>query len=553
MQALSRISIWTYTALAALLVLVFTILYPLSSLFTASLTSPETGGFSLEGYREFFATPEFVSALTNTLLLGAITTIGAMIIGVGIAFIVARYDFPLKPLVGILPLVTLVIPDVIVVQSWLMVFGNNGVVTNFFWDYFGINTPRFYGWPGLIFVMIFQHYAFIYLMVFAAFRSIDGSIEQAAQNLGSSPRRTYLTVTIPVLAPAVLVSAMVVFSMAIDNFGIPAIIAPRVPILSVTAYNTFVSELGGDPIMQSTMSVMLVLIAAIVLLVQKLYVERRVYQMETGRAPEVIKLEAAKGRLVSAAVLGFILLSLLPVMIVVAAAFTHSQGPVLHWGTFSLENLRRAIIFTPEALYNSFFLASIATIVGTFFSIIVSYLLVKKRSVLTSILDFAAVLPLVVAGTVLGIALIGAYNTGPIILTGTWFIMAMAYFVRRVPYGIRTMSGPVHAIRDSIEEASINLGVSPLRSFFKVVLPIMTPAIISGAIFMWVTTLSELSATIVLYTAGLSTMPIQIFQQLDSGYIGPASAYSAILIFSIFVPLFIAMRVFKIDLFGANQ
>lgn len=553
MQRLSRISIWTYATLIALSVLIFAILYPLSSLFAASVTSPNEGGFSLEGYRTFFATPDLVAALINTLLLGAITTIGALILGVGTAFAVARFDFPLKSLIGLLPLATLVLPDVIVVQSWLMVFGNNGIVTNFIWDVFGINTPRFYGWTGLIFVMIIQHYAFAYLMVIAAFKSIDSSLEQAAQNLGSSPLRSYMTVTIPVLAPAVLVTAMVVFSMSIDNFGIPAIIAPRVPILSVTAYNTFVSELGSDPLMQSTMSVMLVLIAASVLLVQKFYVEHRVYQMESGRVPQPVKLPLAKGRMVSGGLLCFVLVSLLPIIIVTVAAFTHSKGPVLHWGTFSVENLRRAIIFTPEALYNSLILSSIATLVGTVFSVIASYVLVKKRSALTIILDFAAVLPLVVAGTVLGIALVAAYNTGPFAMTGTWFIMAMAYFVRRVPYGIRTMSGSVHAIRDNIEEASINLGVAPLRSFFQVVLPIMTPAIISGAIFMWVTTLSELSATIVLYSAGLSTMPIQIFQQLNGGYFGPASAYSAILIVSIFLPLTIVMRVFKIDLFGTRQ
>ncbi|MDJ0821754.1 MAG: iron ABC transporter permease [Paracoccaceae bacterium] len=548
-----RITVWTFATLLALAILTLALLYPLSSLFAASVTSPETGRFSMAGYAEFFATDDHVTALINTLILAFVTTIGAVVLGVTMAFVIARYDFPLKSMIGLLPLATLVIPDIIVCQAWIMVFGNNGFVTNWVWDSFGLIMPQFYGWTGLVFVMILQHYAYIYLMVFAAFQSIDGSLEQAAQNLGSSPWRTYRTVTIPVLAPAVLVSAMVVFSLAIDNFGIPAIIAPRVPILSVAAYNTFISELGSDPVMQSTMSVMLVVIATIVLVVQKLYVERRVYQMEAGKAPEMVKLTGLRGRLTSAATLGFILATLLPVLIILVAAFTHSRGPVLHWGQFSLVNLERAITFTPEALYNSLFLAGIATVVGTAFSVIVSYILVKKRSLLTNLLDFVCVLPLVIAGTVLGIAMINAYNAGAVVLTGTWFIMAMAYFVRRVPYGIRTMSGPIHSIKDSLEEASINLGVSPLRSFAKVILPIMTPAILSGAIFMWVTTLSELSATIVLYSAGLSTMPIQIFTQLTSGYTGPAAAYSAILMVSIFIPLVIAIRVFKIDLFGTAK
>ena len=144
MIRLLRPSVWTVIAFGALLILTFTILYPLSSLFVASVTDPQTGGFSLAGYAAFFSTPDFVAALLNTLLLGLITTLGALVLGVGIAFVVARFDFPLKPLVGMLPLVTLVIPDVIVVQSWIMVFGNNGVVTNFFWDMFRLNTPRFY-------------------------------------------------------------------------------------------------------------------------------------------------------------------------------------------------------------------------------------------------------------------------------------------------------------------------------------------------------------------------------------------------------------------------
>lgn len=283
MIKMPRITIWTLVTFVALGILTLALLYPLSSLFAASVTSPDTGRFSMEGYAEFFSTDDHVAALVNTLILAFVTTIGASLLGVTLAFVIARYDFPLKATIGLLPLATLVIPDIIVCQAWIMVFGNNGFVTNWVWDTFGVVTPQFYGWTGLVFVMILQHYAYIYLMVFAAFQSIDGSLEQAAQNLGSSKWRTYRTVTIPVLAPAVLVSAMVVFSLAIDNFGIPALIAPRVPILSVAAYNTFISELGSDPVMQSTMSVMLVVIAAIVLIIQKLYVERRVFQMRLGK------------------------------------------------------------------------------------------------------------------------------------------------------------------------------------------------------------------------------------------------------------------------------
>ncbi len=154
-------------------------------------------------------------------------------------------------------------------------------------------------------------------------------------------------------------------------------------------------------------------------------------------------------------------------------------------------------------------------------------------------------LPLTIAGTVLGIALVNTFNSGWLVLTGTWVIMALAYFLRRIPTSVRAAAGPLHNVRDSIEEASVSLGVPPLRTFFKVVMPLILPAIGSAALLMWVTSLSELSATIVLYYGGMSTMPIEIFQQVDSGRLALASAYSVVLLAAIFVPLLVARLLFQ--------
>ena len=128
-------------------------------------------------------------------------------------------------------------------------------------------------------------------------------------------------------------------------------------------------------------------------------------------------------------------------------------------------------------------------------------------------------------------------------LTGTWMILVLAYFVRKVPFSIKTTSSILQQIDVSVEEASINLGVPPLRSFLKVVVPVMFPGIVAGAIIMWVTTLAELSSTIVLYYGPWTTMTVQIFQYIGSGDFGPASAYSTVLIISVIIPLFILNRV----------
>ena len=177
-----------------------------------------------------------------------------------------------------------------------------------------------------------------------------------------------------------------------------------------------------------------------------------------------------------------------------------------------------------------------------FFGMAVSYIVVRRRGMAGYTLDLIMMLPLVIAGSVLGIALAATYNKGPFVLTGTWVILVLAYFVRKTPFSVKTTSALLHQIDASVEEASVNLGVPPLLSFMKVVVPVMLPGIISGAIIMWVTTLAELSSTIVLYYGPWSTMTVQVFQSIGSGDFGPASAYGAILILSVIVPLFLLNR-----------
>ena len=207
-----------------------------------------------------------------------------------------------------------------------------------------------------------------------------------------------------------------------------------------------------------------------------------------------------------------------------------------------------AFRISPRPILNSFFLATVATVVGIVFGIAVSYLVVRKRGTVTYLLDLLIMLPLAIAGTVLGIALAATYNEGMIVLTGTWIILALAYFIRKVPFSIKTTSSLLHQIDTSIEEASINLGVPPLMSFIKIIMPIMLPGILAGAIIMWVTTLAELSSTIVLYYGPWATMTVEIFQRIGSGDFGPASAYATILIISVIVPLFILNKVSGKDL-----
>ncbi|MGR0065212.1 ABC transporter permease [Bordetella bronchiseptica] len=541
---LRRDPAWLTVAVLAVGLLGVFLVWPLVSMLAKSFVAAD-GSVGLAGYVRFFSEPAYREVFVNTLILGVAVTATSMLVGGSLAVVVARCSFPLAGLVAALPLVTLVIPDVVVAASWVLILGRQGLLNGWL-EPLGIQLPALYSWWGLVYVMTLNNYVYAFVAVLVGMKSMDRNLEEAALSLGRPEWQVLRGVTFPLLLPSVFAGALMVFTHVIGSFGVPAILGARTPVLAVKAYNEFVSEMGGNPQMQTTMASLLVFLGAGMLLIQKLVVERRQFQMEAGRSPVARPVRGWRAMLATGSVFIVVALSLLPAVVVVVTAFTPSIGPVLRYGGFTLDHLRHALVRAPEPLYNSLFLTSVATVAGVLFSVVSAYLIVKRRAALTHALDLLVMLPLTIAGTVLGIAMINSFNTGWLVLTGTWVIMALAYFLRRVPTSVRAAVGPLHNLRDSIEEASMSLGVGPIRSFFKVVLPVIMPAVVAAAVLMWVTTLSELSATVVLYFGGMNTMPIEIFQQVDSGRLALACAYSLVLLVTIFVPLAIARGIFKL-------
>ncbi|CAM3954637.1 Iron ABC transporter permease [Bordetella tumbae] len=542
--SLKRDPTWLIVAVMAIGLLGIFLIWPLIGMLGKSFMGAD-GQMDLGGYVRFFSDPSYRDVFFNTLILGVSVTITSMLVGTAMAVMVARFTFPLAGLVTALPLITLVIPDVVVAAAWLLLLGKQGLVNTLI-SPLGLELPSLYSWWGLVFVMTLNNYVYAFVAVLVGLKSIDRNLEEAACSLGQPIGRVWSGVTFPLLLPSIFAGALIVFTHVIGSFGVPAILGARTPVLAVKAYNEFVSEMGGNPQMQTTMASILVFLGAGLLLIQKFVVERRQFQMESGRSPLPMGISGGRAIFASTLVLFMVGLSMLPAVVVIITAFTPSIGPVLRYGGFTLAHIQHALVRAPEPLYNSLFLASIATAVGLVFSVASAYLIVKRRSVLTHILDVMVMLPLTIAGTVLGIALINAFNAGPIVLTGTWVIMALAYFLRRMPTSVRAAAGPLHNLKDSVEEASMSLGVAPLRSFIRVVLPVIIPSVIAAAVLMWITTLSELSATVVLYFGGMNTMPIEIFQQIDSGRIALACAYSLVLLATIFIPLALARWLFKL-------
>ena len=540
--------VWFWLTVLALALAVLFLLYPLLRVLGTSLAA---GGDGQSGWVTLVTDARYRAAVLNTLLLGAVVTCTSTLIGVPLAFFAARFSFPGKALIALLPMTTLIVPEVIAVQTWLMVLGNNGFLTRFLADW-GWRLPSFYGWFGLVTVMTFIYYTYVYIGTLAAIRGFDSQLEEASQSLGVTPRRSLLNVMVPVVVPAILASALLVFTLVVGNFAVAMVLGQSVPLLSVLTYQSFVSEVGTNPVMQSTLASVSIGIVACVLFLQRRIVARGRYEIVQGRGAAPRRMSGRAALLIALGAAVVVVVSILPLVTVVVGAFTRARGPVMRWGDWTTANLERVVLNAADPIWNTLMFAGTATALSLVVSTLVGFLIVKKRNALTPVLDYLASLPLALSGTVLGIGLLLSFRDGFLPLAGGAGIIVLAYLIRRLPFGIRNASSTLYNIPNSIEDASVSLGVPPLRTFFKVVFPLMVPSVAAAGVLVWTTTVAELSASVVVYSAGQETLPIQIFRLIDSNLMAQASAYGLVLVAIIIVPILIATRVFRIDLFAAK-
>jgi len=332
-----------------------------------------------------------------------------------------------------------------------------------------------------------------------------------------------------------------VFIETLENFGVPSVLAEDRPFLSLDIFKLFAGESDSNPAAAGALSTMLVGITIAVLLLQRRYLAKRRFATGARRAPPTILLSRPWLLLATAYAWGVVLLSLLPFGAVLVISFLHFSGPVLSW-RFGLDNYATLLHGSYQPLYNTGILATAAALAATLFGAPIGYVLVRHRGKLSTLLDVVAIVPFAVSGTVLGIGMIIAFNSGWLVLTGGWLILVLAYVVRKLPFSIRSASAIVHQIDPSLEEASINLGVSPLKTFVTLTVPLMAGGLVGGMVLVWVTVAAELSSTIVLYSSRWATMTVLMFQALEGTAPGQSAAAASILILFTAVPLLLVYR-----------
>jgi iron(III) transport system permease protein len=315
------------------------------------------------------------------------------------------------------------------------------------------------------------------------------------------------------------------------DFGLPSILGEgeRYPVLATLAYTLYLSEVGAEPGMAATTSVLLVFTALLAVGLGQ-WLTRRVQVGHDGGRP--MALQPLRGGLPRAGVwLGLLTVGLanLPLGVVLASSLMEVRGAMFQ-PTFTLQNYVEAWAMMGDALSNSLRYALAALAMATILGALVGYAVSRRGDWPTKLLDWLVMVPFVVPGTVLGIGYAQVFNEPPMLITGTSAVLVLVLLVRRLPYVVRSSASIVSQIDRSLEEASSSLGEPPMRGFWRVMVPLMRPGILAGVVIAWIELFNELSATIVLYTGATRTLPIAAFQQAVGGDFGLAAAYSGMLI-----------------------
>ena len=538
-----KLDFWFFVKAGVILALCLFIVYPFYTILTKSVFSSKAEGVTLYNFQRFFTKKYYYRTLLRSLVICSFTTLFACVIGVFIAYVMTRYNVLGKNVLHVFIILSLMSPPFIGAYSWIVLLGRNGLVTQAL-SALGLPAPTIYGRNGIIFVFTLHLFPYVYLYTSGAMNSIDSSLEEAAENLGMNKLKRIMTITLPVVLPSILAGCIMVFMTCLADFGTPMLLGEGYTVLPVLVYNEYMSESATDPYMASALSVVIVACSMVMLALQKLVVEKKNYTMSTLRPPQETQLHGAKRFLASFPVYLVIFFALLPQLVVVCQSFVERSFSGVVQGV-NLNNYRAILKRLGQNIFNTYAFSLVAIVFIVILGILISYVLVRKKGKAANVIDTLIMFPYVIPGSVLGIGLIVAFNRKPLILVGTAAIMIISYIVRKLPYTVRSGSAFLYQMDPSVEEASINLGVSPMKTFFTMTARMMLPGIMSGAVLSWITCINELSSSIMLYSGKTSTIAVAIYQEVTRMSDGTAGALATILTVTTIISLLIVFRATK--------
>jgi len=517
-------------AIAALIVL---IVLPLLSLLWGSIASPR--GPTLGYFARVLTNRLYFQALLNSLTLGAWTGLFSILIGVPLAWAVVRTDLPGRNFVKLTATLSYLSPPFLLAIAYVNLFSPRaGVINAFLRQAIPAHDLTFniFSMAGLVLVTIPHTFPFVYLLASSALASVDASYEESAQILGAGKLRTARTVTLPLVAPAILSGALIGFVNAIALFGSQAIVGlpARIFTLPTRIYALFnyPPEYG----LASALSLVFVALTVAALYLQRSYLARRSFVTLGGKGsrPQRLALGPWRWPLFLFCVLIFVIAILLPYGSLLAVSLSKSWG-LAFWKNLTLANYRFVLFqydVTQRAIVNSLLLATLAATFSVMLGAVIGWIDIRTRLRGRHFLDYVSLIPLGLPGIVMAAALIQFWLRIPIALYGSLAILFLAYSARYLPLGVRSANAALRQIDPSLEESARILGASWGDTMREVTLPLMRSSLFAGWILIFVPAIQELSASILLFSSKSMTIAVAVYNLYENGYMEPVAALALI-------------------------
>ncbi|GAB1432255.1 iron ABC transporter permease [Spirochaetota bacterium] len=538
--------LWSGITIGFVLLFGIFLIYPLFGILRQSVLTPE-GEFTLRHFTRFFSQAYYSQTIVNSLKVTVAITIVTLLIGIPFSYFYSFYHLKGAKALFVVSVLNCMSAPFIGAYAWILLLGRSGVITLFFKNVLGIKLGSIYGFSGILVVQALKLYPLVFLYMNGAFKSIDSYLLEASANLGTVGIRRFFRVTLGLTMPTILAASLLVFMRAIADFGTPMLIGEGFRTFPVEIYNQYLGEVGVDYNFASAISVIAIVLTAAVFFLQKYSTGKFQFSMNVTRPVEKKAPKGLRGFFMYLYCYGITAIAFMPQVYVSYLSFRNSDAAVFLEG-YSLASYRQAVDkLLVRSINNTIILGLGALAIIIIFSVLIAYLVVRRPGLVNNMIDSFSMLPYIMPGAIIGIAMVVAFSKPPLVLSGTMAIMIISFVIRRMPYSIRSANAILMQIPMNIEEAAISLGSSKLKAFTKITVPMMAPGIISGAILSWVAIVTELSSSIILYNNRNITLTMSTYVAISRGSYGLACAFSAILTLLTSVSLLLYLQISKTE------
>ena len=531
------------------LVLVVLIVLPMSWLVYYAFVD-KNGAFTLKNFARLFSESSFIEPLITTFILATTTSVICCLVAAPIGWLVARTDMPLRRTTRLMVTASFVTPPFLGAIAWeLLAAPNSGLLNQIYRSLTGAEMGEhifdIYSFPGLIFVIACYTFPYVFVLVANALDRMPSELEDASAILGAGAWTTARRVTVPLAMPALLAGALVAFLQAMTLFGSPAILAIPAQFHTMTTKIWSLFQYPPKPELAAAASLPLLILTVILLRAEHMILGRRGYAVLGGKNSEPRIIRLGHFRYVALGLCFLVLLCpvFLPYGALFNAAFSRIATQFVSTSNFTFHNIYFVFFelsATKLAFYNTFVLGIATATLGTLLAIVISYLTTREAVTGHRALGFLATAPVAIPGIVLGVGLFLSYTRPPLLLYGTLWILLLAFLTLSLPAAYQQMQSAFRSIHPELEDASRILGATRLRALREITAPLLRTSVIATWCFVFVGTIRELSAAIMLFTSETKVISVLIFDLNESGDLAAISVLGIIMLIITFANVALA-------------